>query len=232
MNKDKAWVNRIRQCMSDLNIDRETLARRLGVTIGAIGHYLTGRNEPNLEMFTKIAKALKTTPAYLLYGISTTSDTPQKIDQEIADESVGILKNKVPIISWEQVDEWNDKTCQRLTQAAKDFVPYVHSNHSPCYALRVEGDAMSSPQGHTKSFREGEIIIVDPKQVPKHNAYVIALLPKTRTATFKQYVSDGGVHYLKPLNSQYPTMKIDESIEISGVVVMHIDLMNLSKACD
>lgn len=225
MNKDKTWVNRIRQRMDDLDIDRDTLARRVGVTTGAIGHYLTGRNEPNLEMFEKMARVLKTTSAFLLFGISTTTYTSHKIAQEIEDERSVSLKNKIPIIHWEQVDEWNDKTCERLTKAAKDFAPYVYSNPSPCYALRVQGDAMSSPQGHTKSFREGEIIIIDPKQLPKHNAYVIALLPKPRTATFKQYVSDGGIYYLKPLNPQYPTIKIDESIEISGVVVAHIDLI-------
>ena len=38
-------------------------------------------------------------------------------------------------------------------------------------------------------------------------------------ATFKEYVEDAGIRYLKPLNPQYPTIKMDETMHICGVVV-------------
>jgi SOS-response transcriptional repressor LexA len=81
------------------------------------------------------------------------------------------------------------------------------------------GDAMVATQGHSKSFQEGNIIIVNPEKTAEHGAYVIALLPKAKEVTFKQYVIDGGIRYLRPLNPQYPMIQIDGNTRICGIVV-------------
>lgn len=80
---------------------------------------------------------------------------------------------------------------------------------------------MTAPLGQ-KSFYEGDTIIVDPEKTAEDGKYVIALLPKSKEATFKQYVIDGGIRYLKPLNPQYPITQIDDSTHICGVVVAQI----------
>ena len=75
------------------------------------------------------------------------------------------------------------------------------------YALRIKGDAMTANVSLARSFYEGDVIIVDPKMPAKHGSYVIALLPHAKEVTFKQYVIDSGVRYLKPLNPQYPMVE-------------------------
>lgn len=77
---------------------------------------------------------------------------------------------------------------------------------------------MTSTQGK-KSFHDGDIIIVDPEQTAKHGSFVVAVLPRAKEATFKQYDVDGGVKYLKPINPQYPLVEINEKTVICGVVV-------------
>jgi SOS-response transcriptional repressor LexA len=83
----------------------------------------------------------------------------------------------------------------------------------------VQGDAMTAPSGNSKSFHEGDLIIVDPDKIAAHNNYVIAIPPRAKEATFKQYVVDGGVSYLKPLNPQYPMIQINDATHVCGVVV-------------
>lgn len=92
--------------------------------------------------------------------------------------------------------------------------------------MRVKGDSMTAPLSHSKSFHEGEIIIVDPDKHVTNGNYVITVLPSSNEAIFKQYVVDGGVRYLKPLNPQYPIIQIDENTSICGVVSAHISIFN------
>lgn len=80
------------------------------------------------------------------------------------------------------------------------------------------GRLTTSPLSNNKNFYEGEIIIIDPEQSAKHSDYVIALLPNANEATFKQYVVDGGISYLKPLNPQYPLSVIEKRTKILGII--------------
>ena len=63
------WKERIQEIMKDQNISREELASRIGVSLSALGHWLTGRNDPSLLNIEKMSRELKVTPEFLLYGI-------------------------------------------------------------------------------------------------------------------------------------------------------------------
>jgi SOS-response transcriptional repressor LexA len=69
-----------------------------------------------------------------------------------------------------------------------------------------------------KSIPEGSVIIVDPNVPAEHGKVVVARLEESNEATLKQLVIDGGVKYLKPFNSSYPTMPINGNCTIIGVV--------------
>ena len=107
-------------------------------------------------------------------------------------------------------------------EKATQWVPRLYSDGLQSFALHVKGDAMTSPSGHMDSFREGDIVQFDNDRIVKHGDYVIAILPNSKEATFKQYVVDGGIRYLKPLNPQYPITQIDDDTKICGVMVYHI----------
>lgn len=74
------WRQRTRNLMTDrkgVKVTQERLASCLGVSPGALGHWLTGRREPSLSDIEKIAKEFNVTPAYLLYGIEEQSTEQQ-----------------------------------------------------------------------------------------------------------------------------------------------------------
>lgn len=206
------WTCRIKERMDILQLTQESLARKVGVTQSAITHYLTGRRAPPLRQFHKLATVLEVDPAWLQFGTQV----------ESAEKLSAVRQHTVPIISWQQVSELTDEMTIKRDEI-KEFVPHFYTDQSHWYALRVKGDSMISPTGHGQSFRTKDIIIIDPKKKPEHENYVIALLPRSKEATFKQYVIDGGMQYLKPLNPQYPLIEINEEVRIHGVVVSCIN---------
>jgi SOS-response transcriptional repressor LexA len=210
-----AWTNRIKIRMKELDMTQEVLARKLGVTRGAVTHYLAGRRVPPLRQFQKLAAVLKVDPAWLQFG--TSEESKRNIKKTTEKEKLEPIQNRIPILSWEQVSEFI--TAPKMANDIEEFLPHFYTDKTNWYALRVKGDAMTAPLGNIKSFHEGNILIIDPDKNPSHGDYVIALLPFSKEATFKQYVIDGGIRYLKPLNPQYPITQIDESTHMYGVVI-------------
>lgn len=69
------------------------------------------------------------------------------------------------------------------------------------------------------SFPEGSRILVRPEAEPVSGKYyVVKLLDKDET-TFKQYIEDAGNKYLRPLNSSYRTVEINENCFFIGRVI-------------
>lgn len=67
------WVDRLKTRQRELRktkgLTQEVIAERLGLSQGAVGHWFTGRREPDsLEMFCKLADLLEMHPAELMFG--------------------------------------------------------------------------------------------------------------------------------------------------------------------
>lgn len=204
------WESRVKSRMKELEMTQEQLAKKLGITRGAVTHYLCGRRTPPLQQFQKLAHVLKADPAWLQYGV-TGENLSKKIE---APSKPKILYHRIPILTWAQTAK--HVSLDQLT--IHEYIPDFFTGHDTWYALRVKSDAMVSSNG-SKSFYEGDLIIVDPHKEAKHGDFVVALLPQTKEATFKQYVIDSGIKYLKPLNTQYPMITIDTKTIIIGIVV-------------
>ena len=212
------WTTRIKSRMQELDMTQESLANKLGITRGAITHYLAGRRVPPLKQFKKIALILKCDPAWLQFG-----SAPTKKEVVLSKkEKSALARYPIPLLRWEQVIELGGASKIRNDEVS-EFVPHLFSDHSHWYALRVKGDSMVAASGQSQSFREGDVIIIDPEKNAAHGNFVIALLPKSKEAVFKQYVIDGGVRYLKPLNPQYPMIQINDSTHICGIVTICIN---------
>ncbi|MCP5073670.1 MAG: helix-turn-helix transcriptional regulator [Rhodobacteraceae bacterium] len=57
---------RLRLRAGELELTDAEVARRVGISARRNNHYVTGRNEPNLDTLIKICRALNTTPNQLL----------------------------------------------------------------------------------------------------------------------------------------------------------------------
>lgn len=197
----------------------DDLAERVGLSTGQIGHYLARRRNPPIDKLNKIAKALNVTPEFLQFGIIS-ARTEEKTDLPEKERF-----HLIPIISWDETGEWcfmhqyNDGHMEQK-------IPVPSHISKSAIALFINGDAMVNPNSSGKSFTEGSIIVVEPKDKASHKEYVLAMLPGSNEATFKQYVIDAGIAYLKPLNPQYPTIKFPKDGIICGVVVANLQFFN------
>ncbi|MEX2524721.1 MAG: helix-turn-helix domain-containing protein [Gammaproteobacteria bacterium] len=67
-----SWMERAKMLMQTRGISQESLASSLSCTRGAVGHYLSGRRTPSLEQLQRLAEALETDPAWLVFGTGNT----------------------------------------------------------------------------------------------------------------------------------------------------------------
>jgi SOS-response transcriptional repressor LexA len=111
------------------------------------------------------------------------------------------MKGLIPIISWVQAGGWEEAIDNgHPHDGGEELIacPWNHGIHS--YALRVNGDSMTSPTG--KSYPDGCLIFVDPDQRGGvvSGDKVIAKVKGDNKVTFKIFVDDGDKRFLKPLN--------------------------------
>jgi SOS-response transcriptional repressor LexA len=198
------WSVRIKTRMKELGLTQEDVAGKMNYTRGAVTHWLSGRRELPLSKFVELAAILDVDPAWLQYGGINSEEKNTKSHTYL-----------LPIYSWEQVKKID-------SDETTEYVPNFYSDMPSWYALRVKGDSMTTPTGRGKSFNEGDLLIVDPEKDVFHGAFVIVSLNGFRDVTFKQYVIDGGIRYLKPLNPQYPIVEFSDNCIIYGIVTASI----------
>lgn len=62
------WQDRFREYLKQEKLSQSEIARRIGVTQGSVGHWLTGRREINLSSFMALCKASNANAQYILFG--------------------------------------------------------------------------------------------------------------------------------------------------------------------
>jgi len=196
---------RIAEQRREAGMTQEALGRAVGVSKAAVWQWENDETTPRKPMVEKIAKTLRTSPSFL-YGYSGDVKSPS-----------GNPTGRVPVISWVQAGSFADPVDLYEPGVAESWVPVSCGTISECaFALEVEGDSMVSPCGG-RSYPPGTIIIVDPERPADPGKRVIA-----RNAdggvTFKELAADAGRYYLKPLNPQYETIRMDGEWSVIGVV--------------
>lgn len=216
--------DRITQRMAELNLSEGELGRRSGVPQPTIHRIATNAvASPRQENVEKIAKALKVSSEWLWKGGSLKEQTPPGPDTNI--EPGPAIKGYVPLISWVQAGAWCEISDVRTMDDAEIWLPCAASHSSQSYALRVRGLSMFN-QHERRSFRDGDIIFVDPAKDAENGSLVIAKLMDSQEATFKQLVMEGSRRFLKPLNPAWPDpiIELDDNAMICGVVFSKLEI--------
>lgn len=125
----------------------------------------------------------------------------------------------LPLISWVQAGAFCEAIDNLMPGDAESYIATTHPHGPRAYALRVRGDSMLNVGGED-SFREGDIILVDPDREARHRAFVIVRLPGENEVTFKQLLVEGQKRYLQALNPQWPNRVIEMPADavVCGVV--------------
>lgn len=222
--------DRIAQLMQEMGLSEGELGRRSGVPQPTIHRIVTNAvASPRNENVEKIAKALKVSSNWLWKGgehkdpsLDQTTPSPES---ESNVEPGPAIKGYVPLISWVQAGAWCEVMDVRTLDDAEIWLPCAASHSSQSYALRVRGLSMFN-QHERRSFRDGDIIFVDPAKDPENGSLVIAKLVDSQEATFKQLVMEGSRRFLKPLNPAWPEPIIELVTDamICGVVFSKLEI--------
>jgi len=134
-------------------------------------------------------------------------------------------RGMIPLISWVQAGAWSEVVDLYAVGDAEQWLPCPTNHGARCFALRVRGESMFDPHGR-RSFREGDIVYVDPDRQFENGSLVIAKLTDSQEATFKQLVIEDGKRYLKALNPSWPErmMPINGNCIIVGVVFSKVEM--------
>jgi SOS-response transcriptional repressor LexA len=190
----------------------ETVSKQLGLTKSlswqTVQQWENGKSAPKRERLEAVATVLGTSVNELL----EVAENPNV-------QSVK-ARRSVPIISWVRAGAMGDVSDPFQPGEAEDWTDvYDTMPGEQAFALRVQGDSMTSPFG-SEGFPDGTILIVDPSRAAQAGDYVIAKDVNTQQATFKKLTYDGGRWYLRPLNPSYPTIEIDDpAVRVIGKVI-------------
>lgn len=203
------WIQIVRNAMARQDITQAQLAEQMGKTQGAVAHWLNGRREPSIADINQMLTLLNLPPL--------TIQLPDDRVQNVAPADQPTRMYRYPIASWVAAGAWREA----IEPAGFDtFELSDYKGKGRSFWLEVKGDSMTAPAG--ESIPEGMLILVDTGLEPRPGDLVVAKLADSNEATFKQFVSDAGQKYLKPLNPAYRMLSIDDNCEMVGVVTRAI----------
>ncbi|WP_346395216.1 LexA family protein [Pseudomonas syringae] len=206
-------AGRLRAKMAEHGLNESQLGRRAGVPQPTINRILSGESSsPRRPTVEKIAKALKVSPDWLMFGTGE-----DKFDSNVEAATGPSRYFEYPEISWVQAGvaaEAMDLFSVGDFEAMHPSDAWAGPNG---FWLKVKGPSMTSSNG--MSFSEGMLILVAPGGDVESGQYVVAKLIDTNEATFKQFIWDSGKAYLKPLNPAFPTVEVDNSWSVVGRVI-------------
>ncbi len=167
-----------------LGVTQYSIADELGITQGAVGHYLNGRNALNLTVAAAFAKILQVSIADFSPSID---EEAQKI---LANETsnvklVGPYKQgkEYPLISWVQAGAWAEAIEPYSVDEIDEWFESDTKVFGKAFWLRVEGDSMTAPTG--LSIPEGTLVLIDTGREAINGSLVIAKMVDANEATFK-----------------------------------------------
>lgn len=126
----------------------------------------------------------------------------------------------VPLVSWVAAGSFRSVPAAAALNEAEEWLPAPRKHGPRTFALRVRGPSMHNPGGE-KSFKDGDIIFVDPDIQAKHKDLVIVQIDGSDEATFKRLLIDGDRMLLEALNPSWPEryIVINTNATILGVVI-------------
>jgi SOS-response transcriptional repressor LexA len=211
---------RIRAARERLKMSQVTLAKKVGVSRGAIYNWEYDLTDIRKEKVPRLASVLGLDPSALSpFGGGTVAP----IDKDRK-------SNYVVLLNWNDLIHLGVGGKMKMSALKRPGYIEVDIDISPeCRALRIEDNSMEiivngrSPTG-VDSFHKGDIIILDPNIDPRDGDYVLVRIKQTSEHVFRLYVPRArGAYDLVAGNPDYPTLTINNRFpaDLIGVLVEH-----------
>lgn len=218
---------RLKQLRKENKVTQQQLADAIGVSKTSVIYWEKDENMPKHESLMALAKALKTTPDWLLSG--KPNQTPSIDSNPASDLYTNVRPSKrklrkIPVLDFVQAGLWRDVAYDGMNPKDETFTTYEGTEPRAIFSLEIDGMSMAP------DFMPGDEIVVDAAMEPKPGALVIAQEMQHGVAmtTFKKYrvvgINEHGVDIIElvPLNPDFPTYNSTQvDISIIGVVVQH-----------
>lgn len=208
---NKAWFELAKARISVLGLSQAKLAEHMGVTNGAMGHWLNGRRSPSLKEIGAIFNFLGLTD--VKFNSDGTFSTGESLEAKPT-----LPQYQYPLFSHVQAGMFTPEVRTFTERDAEGWVSTSKRASDFAFWLEVDGHSMTAPAGSRPSFPEGMLILVDPEQSVDPGDYCIARLGG-EDFTFKKLIKDGRSSYLQPLNPQFPMIPCNEDCRVVGKVI-------------
>lgn len=209
----KHWNELAKARLSALGMTQSQLSEKMGVTQGAMGHWLNGRRNPSLSEVGAMFEIL---------GISNASINPDgtfSVSEDVTQPPVKV-QYEYPLYTQVQAGAFTETGSYTKTDAM-DWIATTRKASGKAFWLEVSGHSMTAPQGSKPSFPEGMLILVDPEEDVEPGDFCVAGIHNDSEVTFKKFVWEDGKPWLEPLNtnSRYQSIECGEFCRIIGKVV-------------
>ena len=195
----------LRALMLEVGITVTELARRTGVGQPVIHRMASGETDnPKVGSLSPIAAFFNVTISQLV------GDDPLPEDRFKGSHNPYYRAwTKLPLLNWEQAVLWPNHRQQEV----QSYISTEAIVSDMAFATRIE-DTTMAPR-----FPEGSILVVDPEIKPQDQDFVLIHLGNHGKAQFKQMLVDGESLYLKPINTDFQTNRVEKPYRILGVMI-------------
>jgi len=196
----------IRKARKAKGLTLEGLAHQVETDTGNLSRLERGKQGASKELLSRILKALEInlTQAGQLDEGTNVESTLQPTRKH----------KEYPLISWVQAGDLTESPSNLGSEY--EWFPSPENATDTGYWLRVQGDSMTCLGN--PSFPAGSLILVRPESDIINGKYYVVEFDNGEK-TFKQYVEDAGLKYLRPLNAGYRTIEIDGNCRFLGRVI-------------
>lgn len=185
---------RIQAVLEMQALDRADLAEKLGVSVSSVGHWITGKREPDNESLVKIAKFGNVTLDWLLTGEESTFKPPTSDIGNMQSTASPIPDGRfIPVIN--KVFAGDNHQDMYLEENILDTIITTYKGKNGVFGLLVEGDSMINSSGG-RSLYPGDIAVIDPVQSIKPPRPEMEIIPESDLKAILAYFKAHNiVHY-------------------------------------
>jgi SOS-response transcriptional repressor LexA len=220
--------------MAELGLNYEELARQMEVSSVYISRIVQGKVVPSDDVIFKLCRALdldldrlvllahyekapdQVKPVFARLGRHSPAEFlgPVRAFDNVEVEAIG-AGAPVPVVGLVQAGDFMPGEDGGFPAGAADAFVYTDQQARNLFAVRVVNDSMEP------DFREGDVLIVNPNLEAKNGDFVIAKLRADNEVTFKKLVRHDRIIILRPLNSRYQDIVLQDpdEVELVGKVV-------------
>lgn len=222
---------RLKQARTDRGFMSPTdAARAFGWNINTYRSHENGNRDISKSAAIKYAKAFSVSVDWLLTGVEKSgTNREHSIDANVGINQIPI--RYVPLLELGQV--YMGISSDGFSETDQKYIGVSDLNKLSNDVLAVElpdNSMVENPFVKGVSFPAGDVAVIDKKSKVLPGDYILALVPDIEEALIRKYKAvkvdnDGfAVIELVPLNSDYPTIKVEGYLEeiIIGKIVQRI----------